>query len=270
MAVGIILSGAGLVFSAHIILIIGVILVVISAVKMQKQEKESAKSNKSIQIQRETKIAEQKNTLVNSNTYSDDFVYFDKGEDIISHLPVPIPGQGYALFPTYKVCGKKSSTNRKNTRHISARTPEEAIKFVKLEGIDTDVVAEKEFLEEFSGQLDFGLVAPKGCTNDEAFIFSNCCSAKDTKHTPTWIMDFAFDMGIPLSYVYGREYAAKTLYKYLSDSDKAMFYGFVVACNLKIENIGNPLKSQNYSKYEAFAKDSLEINIGLFYFLNSV
>ena len=184
---------------------------------------------------------------------SPDFVYIDKGEDILKYAPQPTPGLGFANLPEYVVRGKKASTNRMNTRRIRTASIEAVREYaISEEGlIEPLEIAIAEF--EPARRLDNGLTVPLGASQWDAREFQFSCDVRDTKHIPAAFMEYATSKSIPLSWLCGRNRAADAVFQKCNLREKAMLYGYAVHCSLHGSVPGNIDKDPRKELYAKFA-----------------
>lgn len=143
-----------------------------------------------------------------------EYIIADKGEDIIRHAPQPDINLGFANMPEYIVSGKKKTTNRKNTRYIRCKDELTAKEYaINTEGLmEPLIVSIAEFRP--ARELENGLSVPAGASYWDSDMFEWSVLAKDTEHIPPEFMAYLTDLGIPMSWLGGRNCAADAVFKH--------------------------------------------------------
>lgn len=198
-----------------------------------------------------------KPTYSTAASYTEEYVLKDKGEDIIRNAPAPDENFGFANMPIFVVSGKKKSTNRKNTRTIFAVDEAGARAYaIKHEGLMEPLEVSYAQFEPAPSENEFNLPLPKGATRYDLFAFENSCIARDTTHIPPEFMEYAVNMGVGLSWLHGRNAAARYVFERIDDREKAMLYGYAVHCEMRGITPGNIDKSVDLPLYTKFADEA--------------
>lgn len=189
-----------------------------------------------------------------------EFVLKDKGDDIIANAPVPHPVYGYSNFPKFVVSGKKAATGRKNTRHIYTKDEQSAREYaITTEGLVEPLEISPDSEIRPAGKSEYGLLFPKGATEDDQMQFETSVMTGDTKHIPPSFMAYLTARNIHMSWLSGRNHAADAAFKHVDTLERAALYGYAVYCSLHgVEpgNIGDsPMMSDFYAFANAAAKD---------------
>lgn len=189
--------------------------------------------------------------------FTDDYVLSDKGEDIIRNAPPPDANFGFSNMPIFIVSGKKKTTNRKNTRTIYAVDEAKAIDYaIKFEGLVEPLEVTYKPFDAPYGDNEYDLPFPSGATRQDLFEFENSCICRDTKHIPAEFMEYAIMCGVGLSWLSGRNYAARCVFEKLDVREKAVLYGYAVHCYKKGITPGNVEKSKDLPLYIKFAEEA--------------
>lgn len=198
-----------------------------------------------------------KPTYSTASRYTEEYVLKDKGEDIVRSAPTPDENFGFANMPAFVVSGKKKSTNRKNTRTIFAVDEAGARAYaIKYEGLMEPLEVSYAQFELAPSENEFNLPLPKGATRYDLFAFENSCIARDTIHIPPEFMEYAVNMGVGLSWLHGRNAAARHVFERIDDRGKAMLYGYAVHCEMRGITPGNIDKSADLPLYTKFADEA--------------
>lgn len=170
------------------------------------------------------------------------------------HAPKPDPVCGFSNFPVYSVVGKKKTTNRKNTLHLQVSTAEAARKYaIETAGLIEPLEITVSPLDSAGETTDSGLKIPSGASKRDAQIFENCCVLSDTVHIPPPFMEYITALGIPMSWLGGRNYAINEVYKQVDLRERSALYGYAVHCSLLKKTPGNLAQDSYRDVYFKFA-----------------
>ena len=189
-----------------------------------------------------------------------EFVLKDKGDDIIANVPEPHPVYGYSNLPKFVVSGKKAATGRKNTRHIYAKDEQSAREYaITTEGLVEPLEISLDAEIRPAGKSEYGLLFPKGATENDQMQFETSVMTGDTKHIPPSFMAYLTAKNIHMSWLSGRNRAADAAFKSVDTLDAAALYGYAVYCSLRGVEPGNiddsPMMRDFYAFANAAAKD---------------
>lgn len=179
---------------------------------------------------------------------------YDSGEDILRHAPRPDPIRGFSNFPVYSVVGKKKTTNRKNTLHLRVASIAAAKKYaIETAGLVEPLEITVEPLVPAEEKTYSGLKIPSGASWWDAEIFENCCLLSDSKHIPPSFMEYITALGIPMSWLGGRNYSANQVLNNVDLREKSALYGYAVHCALSGQVPGNLMRDPHKDLYFKFA-----------------
>lgn len=177
----------------------------------------------------------------------------DKGEDIKKYAPAPDSQYGFANMPKFVVRGVRAETKRKNTITVSCADEAAARKYaLEISGlIEPLEISPNEFRP--ACELSYGLTVPEGATRDDALAFENSVLARDAKHIPPAFMDYLVRNGIAISWLSGRDTAARAVLSRCDLREKSVFYAYAVNCHLRGELPGDIDDDPQIELYEKFA-----------------
>lgn len=186
-----------------------------------------------------------------------EYILSDKGDDIIRHAPKPDADRGFANLTEFEIVGKKKATNRKNTRYIRCKDEDTARAYaIQIEGLMEPLsISVAPFRPAY--ELDYGLTVPDGASYWDCQMFEWSVVAKDTQHIPAGFMEYLTDMGIPMSWLSGRNRAADAAFERCDLREKLALYAYAVHCSIQGRIPGNIQKDPHKEQYDKFASSAL-------------
>lgn len=170
------------------------------------------------------------------------------GTPLVTHAPPPNELMGYANLPLYIVSGRKSTTNRMNTKCYAVPSEDAARQCAYIDNLVDPLTVEIRN-EKYQEDKE----VPPGSSYFDVDQLENSMSFNDIDPMDGGFWDYATRMGIRVSRFTGKTSAAYKVWHALDDAQKAALYCYAVYCAELGIPLGNMLTAKDPDIFQRFS-----------------